>query len=476
VGGIVTVMQRDLPPDGSFNFLTSEAYSAGVDFEHNWGGPRSRDWALWGFAATSLIRGSPEALLRVQRASNHYFQRPDATRVSLDSTATAMHGGEWRLEFERRSAEHWTGAVWLAEVTPGFEINDTGFSTSGERLDGGARLEYREIRPGRLLRSYDVRLFTFHNFRHEALDDALSWRSWRRAHKAGAVSLAANVELLNYWELEVDASVRPRLMSDVATRGGPLMVTPSVRSLRIELSTDRRRPVFLEPSADVEVWGEGGGRWEARTEVSLKPTSTLEIELSPAYATEHAPAQYVAQTADLGYTATFGRRYLFGELKRRELSVETRVNLTASPALTFQLYAQPLLSAGDYMAYKQLARPESFAFDVFEEGTPVIFRSGVACLGGRTCVSEGVRYVDFDRDGATDFSFAEQDFTVRSLRLNAVLRWEYRPGSALYLVWQQGRELEDQIGRLSLGRDLERLWGADTDNVFIVKLSYWLGL
>ncbi|MBI3982111.1 MAG: carbohydrate binding family 9 domain-containing protein [Gemmatimonadetes bacterium] len=475
-GGIVTAMRRDLPADGSFDFLTTDAYSAGVDFEHNWGGSRSRNWALWGFAAASLIRGSPQALLRVQRASNHYFQRPDATRVSLDSTATAMHGREWRLQFERRSAEHWTGAVWLAEVTPGFEINDAGFSTSGERLDGGARIEYQQIRPGRVFRSYDVSLFTFHNFRHEALDDALSWASWRRAHKAGQFSLEAGFEFLNYWELDLESSIQPRLMSDVATRGGPLMVRPSVVSFDVGLSTDRRRALAAEAGVSLEQWGEGGGTWEARTELTVRPSTTWEVELSPAYSSEHAPAQYVTQTPDPTYAETFGRRYLFGELKRRELSMDTRVNMTLSPTLTFQLYAQPLLSAGDYVAYKQLAQPETFDFDVFQEGTPVILRSGVACLGGRTCVSDGERYVDFDRDGVTDFSFDEQDFTVRSLRLNAVLRWEYRPGSALYLVWQQGREIEDQVGRLNLGRDLDRLWDAQPDNVFIVKLTYWLGL
>lgn len=476
LGGILTGMRRDLPADGSFGFLTSDAYSAGLDFEHNWGGPRSRNWALWGFAAASLVRGSPEALLRVQRASNHYFQRPDATRVSLDSAATAMHGREWRLQFERRSAEHWTGAVWLAEVTSGFEINDAGFSTSGERLDGGARLGYQEIRPGRLFRSYDVSLFTFHNFRHEALDDAFSWRSWRRAHKAGSFSLETSFEFLNYWELELESSVRPRLMSDVATRGGPLMITPSVVSLQAGVSTDRRRPVFLEPNLDLERWGEGGGRWEASMEINVRPSPTLEIVLLPAFSAEHAPAQYVTQTAAVNYPPTFGRRYLFGELKRRELAMETRANLTLTPRLTFQLYAQPLLSAGDYIAYKQLARPESFEFDEFEPGTAVTSGTDVTCGGGRTCVLDGRRYVDFDRDGVSDLSFQEQDFTVRSLLLNAVLRWEYRPGSALYLVWQQGREVEDQAGRLSLGRDLDRLWDAKPDNVFIVKLTYWLGL
>jgi hypothetical protein len=476
IGGIATGQQRALPVDGSFDFLTREAYSAGVDFEHNWGGPDSRNWALWGFAAGSLVLGPAPALLRIQRASNHYFQRPDASRVSLDSTRTSLSGRNWRLQFERRSARHWTGAVWLAEISPGFEINDLGFTTSGERLDGGARIGYQEIRPGRLFRSYDVEFSTFHNVRHEALDDGLSWSSWRRAHKSGQFSLEAGFEFLNYWEFDLESSIRPRLMSDVATRGGPLMVTPSVLSFSAGLRTDQRRAVSWEPRFDIERWGEGGGGWEADMEITLRPSSNWEVELSPAFSSERAPAQYVAQTTAVPYAATFGRRYLFGELSRREVSMDTRVNITLSPRLTLQLYAQPLLGSGDYLAYKQLARPESFEFDVFEEGSAAVSGSGVQCVGGRTCLSDGERYLDFDGDGTTDFSFEEQDFTVRSLLVNAVLRWEYRPGSALYLVWQQGRESEDATGRLRLGPDLRTLWEAQSENVFIVKLSYWLGL
>ena len=136
VAGIVTALQRDLPEDGSFGFLPSTAFNGGLRFEHQW---NDREWALWGFLAGSNVRGSEEAITRIQESSTHYYQRPDATRFSLDPTATSITGAEWRLQFERRSGEHWTGSVWAAEVTKGFEINDLGFSGSSERLDGGVR-------------------------------------------------------------------------------------------------------------------------------------------------------------------------------------------------------------------------------------------------------------------------------------------------------------------------------------------------
>jgi hypothetical protein len=476
VGGILTALRRDLPEDGSFDFLTSGAYAVGANFEHNWGGPRSRDWALWGFWAGSLVRGAPAALIRIQTASNHYFQRPDATRFSVDSSATQMSGYEWRLQFERRSARHWTGAVWLAEVSPGFEVNDAGFSTAGERLDGGARLSYQEITPGSILRSYRVNAFTFHNWRHEALDAPFSGRSWVRAHKRGAFNLSSNLEFLNYWGTRVELRYSPQSLSDVATRGGPLMIEPASTTVELSGNTDRRRAISVEPSFSYQWRHRGGYSLEVSSGISVRPAPNVEIEVEPSFQTEINPAQYVARASDSTYTATFGRRYIFADLDRRELSMEARVDVALSPKVTVQLFTQPLLSSGDYLAYKQLLRAESFDFDVFEEGQAVSTGGRIRCTGGRTCRSGETRYLDFSGDGSSDYSFRERDFTVRSLKINAVFRWEYRPGSALFLVWQHNRRSSEMDGLLRLGRDLSALWDAPAENQLMLKISYWIGL
>ncbi len=477
VGVIVTGMHRSLPADGSFDFLPSRAYNGGIDFEHNWGGSRSRNWALWGFLAGSSVHGSNAALLRLQTSSNHYFQRPDATRFSLDPAATSMAGREWRVQFERRSARHWTGAVWLAEVSPGFEINDLGFSTSGERLDGGARLSYQEITPGKLFRSYRVSAFTFHNWRHEALDDAFSWSSWTRAHKRGAFSLTGDFTFLNYWGVDLSTRYSPQSFSDVATRGGPLILDPASTSFDVRMWTDRRAALSLEPSFEYEKRHLGGYQVESGLEISLRPTPGFEIEMEPEFSQEVEPAQYVDTTDDVDFAPTFGRRYLFADLRRRSFSVETRVNVAFTPLLTLQMFAQPLISSGDYLTYKQLEQPETFDFDAFREG---VAQSGgndaVSCVGGRTCVSGGDRFVDFDADGVTDFSFSDKDFNIRSLRLNAVLRWEYRPGSTIFLVWQQRRRERVNDGSFALGRDISGLFGVSSENIFILKFNYWIGL
>ena len=156
---------------------------------------------------------------------------------------------------------------------------------------------------------------------------------------------------------------------------------------------------------------------------------------------------------------------MFSDLERRSFSLETRLNVAFSPDLTLQLYAQPLLSSGDYLNYKQLLRAGSFDFDVLNEGT----RSFID-------PTDGYRYLDFDGDGMPDINFSDRDFNIQSLRMNVVLRWEYRPGSRVFLVWQQTRSERDENGALDIGRDFGNLFGGESENIFIVKFNYWFGV
>ncbi len=465
VGTVGTLLHRALPRDGAFDYLTSEAFSGGIDFEHNWGGVRDRDWAVDGYLSGSRIQGSEDALIRVQQASNHYFQRPDARRFAVDSTATSLNGYNWRLRFSRRATSNWSGSAWFAEISPGFEINDIGFSRSSERLDGGARLEYRNVTPGRLFRNYRFNAFTFYNFRHEALDDPWSWSSWRRAYKNGAFFAGADFELDNYWEIELDTRYTPTRYSDTKTRGGPVMENPGSYSIGMEISTDRRKPISLQPAMYYESGRKGGYELDTEMEATIRPSPKWELEITPNLRWGRDPAQYVTQTDAVAYEPTFGNRYVFSTLQRRSFSLETRLNVVFTPDLTLQLFAQPLLSSGDYLDYKQLLQPGGFEFDVLEEGT----RSYIDAM-------DGERYLDFDGNGIGDIGFSDLDFNLQSLRMNLVLRWEYRPGSRLFFVWQQNRSESDQTGRLELGRDLGNLFGAETENIVIVKFDYWFGV
>ena len=478
VGGIVTGISRDLPADGGFDFLASDAYSTGVSLDHQW---NDRDWSLNFVFAGSHVRGDSTAITRIQRSSNHYFQRPDAGRLDVDSTATSISGSMWRARLSRQNGEHWTGGVWLGESSPGLEVNDLGFSRASEHVETGFSLNYREIQPGSWYKSYNFTGWVATSWSHEAFDDIGSWDSWEDARLFGTANVTARATLQNDWNGDATLSYSPDSYSYGATRGGPVMVSPGNWHLRANLNTDGRKVLsFRGGFSTRQSTIDHGGDFTVNGRVAFKPSSRLDMSLSPRYQTQTVTSQYVGSTSSLSYDPTFGRRYLFGEIDRHTVSMEARLNWTFSPRLSFQMYAQPLLSSGDYTAYKQLADTRTFDFLDFAAGTHSQSGDSDLCSGGTICreIQEGAdrQHVDFDGDGVVDYSFGDRDFNVRSLIGNAVLRWEYRPGSTIFFVWQRRQSGSISRGDFDISRDLDALLAAPADNRFMIKVNYWLGL
>ena len=207
------------------------------------------------------------------------------------------------------------------------------------------------FQPGTVLRSYSATFSTFHNFSHDVLEDVGSFASWQRGHVSGSFNLNAEIELLNYWEVEGGISLRPRRMDRTATRGGPLMVSPRSHSVSLGLQTDRRRRFNVGPEIEYDWFQlDAGFRFGVGLEMEFRPSSRVRVEVEPQFVRNRIAAQYVATAAVLPYQPTYGRRYLFGDLERREVSVETRLDIVFSPTMSLQLFAQPLLSSGDYVA------------------------------------------------------------------------------------------------------------------------------
>jgi len=470
---IGTTMRRNLPADGSFDWLPSSAFSGGARFEHQWA---DRTWALSGLLGLSHTRGSGDAITRIQMASNHYYQRPDATRFGLDPDATSMTGASWRLSLDKRGGAHWTGSLWAAEVTNGFEINDLGFSTTAERLDGGVRFGYREIQPGSVFRNYNVNVFTFHNWSHEALDDVWSASSWGNARTRGSYSLMSNGQLLNYWNVRMNASYSPQSMSRSATRGGPMMKSPASTSFSLNMSSDRRNALSFGSEIEVRDDREGsGGEFEIKGDVRVQPSDNVSLSFSPSWSSSTTDAQYVTSTSTWAWDPTYDRAYLFAELDRTSFSMVTRLDWTFTPNLSLQLFAQPLLSSGDYLQYKQLAAAETYDFFAWTQGSGQVTADAIRCTTN-ICNIDGTQHVDFDGDGDAEYSFSDRDFNIRSLIGNAVLRWEYRPGSTIFFVWQRQQSDRALVGNFDFGRDAGALFDAPADNRFIVKVNWWLGM
>jgi len=422
-GGIFTAVHRNLPNDAVRAALGSSAYSGGVDVRHEWD---NRRWSVSGNFGVSHIVGDPRAITAIQRRSNHMFQRPDATHLRVDSTATSLSGFAGIVALSGMVGEHWRGEVSGALTTPGYDVNDIGFNHRTDRRDATAVLTYVQNRPGGFWRNWSVtgRGRFEHNNRNQLLSN------WTR--------LQANFRHLDYWTLNVAANRTMRASDDRFTRGGPMAVRPESYDWSMRWASDPRGAVAVEVGGGTS-WDEYGG-WgqEAALGVRVSPSPRLFMSVGPRIVRGHVVAQYVTAVADPDAVETFGRRYVFAELDQTEVGLETRLNLTFTPDLTFEMYAQPLVSSGDYGGPKFLTAPSSFDFAFYDGTVP------------------------------------DRSFNLRSLRGTALLRWQWRPGSTLYLAWEQSREDVVAVGDFDLVRDHRALLSARPDNILVLKVNYWL--
>jgi hypothetical protein len=424
VGTMLTATNRDMSTDLVKTVLLESAYAGGIDFRHEWA---NRSWVLRGSFVGSRIAGDPSAIVRVQRAGNHFFQRPDADYLEVDSAATAMNGYSVGMALGKQAGEHWRGELALAATSPQFEVNDLGFQTRTDRRDAALNLTYLQNRPGTFFRYYNITGMTRweHNYDNQRI--------------LGMSGIFANFRHLDYWGLSLTFLYQNTAMDDRSTRGGPLIERPALWNLGGEFSSDPRKAVTYGVSAG---GGEGDyGAWTFTTGVNLglKISPRWNLTLGPSLERGYIPAQYVTTVPDPEAQRTFGARYLFAPLRQTTVSLETRFDFTFTPKLSFQLYAQPFISSGDYEEVAELMEPGGFEFGPWMGQVPNL------------------------------------DFNYRSLRGTAVLRWEWRPGSTLYLAWQQNRwNYAAGVGDFDFGRDQEAMFGARPDNVFVIKANYWI--
>ena len=451
IGGLFTAVDRRLDDSTLASLLRSSAYLGGVDLNRYWG---NQGWVLDAFLTGSLVRGDPAAIASTQRTAARYYQRPDVEHFSLDTTRTSLAGYNGVVGLTKLSGQ-WLGSLTLQDKSPGYETNDVGFEVYTNRRAATTDLGYATYRPGRVFRNYRADLFTTHEWDYD----------WNRV--TFDIGLTQEARFRNFWHAILTADLLPAALDDHLTRGGPLARLPAGRQVILQIDSDsRRRHTF-------GIWTmyfwrpEGSRTLLLKPSLTLNPGSNLRIELTPSLGIDHETAQYVQTETDPTASATFGHRYVFAKLRQTELAFETRVNWTFSPTLSLQFYIQPLISANEFRDYKELRAPRTFDFAVYgrDQGT---------------IVADGDSGFTVDPDGpgaAAPFTVSDQSFNFRSLRANLVLRWEYRPGATLFLVWQQNRsDQADGVGDFDLGRDFRRMRNTPADNLLAVKLSYWLGL
>jgi hypothetical protein len=442
VGGILTGLRRDELE--SLSFLPAGAYLASADGAHRWG--RDQYSLSWNVSA-SRVHGSTDAIRALQRNSLRYYQRPDARHLDYDPERTSLSGYSASISGGRNSGT-WRYNGWYERVSPGFNITDLGFQWQADVQRGGVQGMYVRSQPRGVFRNYDVNLGAMG---YATLGDEITDFYFPFVY-TGAV-------LRNNWRVfgnPMNIAWGGKCIT--CLRGGPSLRTEARRVHYLGITTDRRKQVSGSLTASGDSYFESRrSSFSLAPTLFLRPSPVLNGSLGLGYAAQNNPTQWVGRVNVAGEP-----RYVLGELEQRTLQLTSRVNWTLSPGVSVELYAQPFVSAGSFGAFREVVEPQARRFaDRYH-----VFGSELNCAA-RRCE------VDRDGDGTADFAFGRPDFNVRQIRSTMVTRWEYRPGSVLYVAWQHGRSGFDPDGRFGGVHDLRSLSGEPSDNTLLIKANYW---
>jgi len=424
VGALFTGVNRQLRDPVLQDLLVHRANVAGVDGYYFL--DSGRQWVVNGRMVASDVAGSAASIERLQLEPQRYFQRPLTPEVTFNPSRTSMKGWNGDVNLNRNQGA-WTVNAALWAVSPGFESGDLGFHFNGDASGSHVAFSWRQIQPDRITRDRNITVAKFY-----------VW-DYGRAKLTDGVMAFSNFTFLNYWSMGGTLGLFRDTQDDRLTRGGPPVLNPPNGFANMNANTDYHRKVVLHLNASRNWSQVRSNSSDGGVSVEWKPSPRLNLSTGPSYSHSINVAQYVTTLDDPSATATFGKRYIFARLEEKQLSLDTRVNVLFSTKVSLQVFMQPLIVSGDYLDFKSLARPQSF---------------------------------DFERNAAEPF---DPDFNFKSLRLNAIFRWEWRLGSTLYIAWTQQRQDLSDPGQFRLRPDFGRVFTGPADNVFLVKFSRWFG-
>lgn len=444
-GLMVTTTHRDMAADEPLAaLLTKNAFTVSGDSVLRFKGG---EYEISSNIGLSHVAGAADAIARLQRSSARYFQRPDAAYIQYDPSRTSMSGMRGGISAERTGGRHWLWKAASEFVSPEFEVNDVGRLSRADDVFASGELTYRETRPGRLFRNYEIELG------HQ--------REWNFNGdlQAASAEVEAGFTWPNFWRTSIDLGLDLPAQDARLTRGGPLMQTPKGWSASTRMSNSSASNTRGSANVSYGRNADGGLRFEAEAGIELRPTPRWQLSFEPGYERRVDDQQFVT-AVDRGPLATFGQRYVFAFVDRSTISSEIRLNYAFKPDINLEFYGEPFAASGRYYDFGELIAPGGRARRIYAAPEALSQADGSLVVG----------------QGASRFTLRNRDFNVLSFRSNLVLRWEWRPGSTFYVVWQQDREEADvRPTRVSV-RDLFGSFGASGNNVFAVKTTFWLGV
>ena len=447
IGGMVTAVHRQLD-EPLRDDLRSDAFALGLDFLHYFS---DRDYRFEGSVFASEIQGSSDVILDAQESSARYYQRPDNDYVTLDPTRTSLFGHAGSLRLHRTSNHNLVFQTGVAWRSPGFEINDLGFMRAADGINQFTWVAYQKRNPFSIFDRLNV------NF-----NQRFDW-DYGGNFLGSTWNVNSNTQFRNKYNAGFSLGYQGDEVSNTRLRGGPSSKWPGIWDYEIWAGTDQRKQLRANLGA-YEAKGEDGSETTRSVwgSVRWRPNDALNISLSPRYTESQREMQYIGTES-----SQLGDRYLFGTIDQETTVFSLRLDYSITPDLTVQLYASPFVSNGRYSELKRITDPRAAAYrDRFS-----VFSSDQLTYDPDDDAFE----IDESSDGTVDYSFGNPDFDFREFNSNLVIRWEYQPGSAIFLVWSQVRDDSTLAmrGRRGFRRELDRLFATPADDVILLKVSKW---
>lgn len=447
---MVSATNRNLDDPVLRGLMHSQAYTAGIDLFHQW---KNKTYYINFTSAFSRVIGSEDAIYETQTNAPHYFQRPGQTHMVIDTAKNHLDGFGGTIQFGKAGNGKWMYTFWVTARSPGFNMNDVGYVNRNDEIQQIFWVGFRQREPFSIFRNMN---FNFNQWW------ATSFGLERR-YLGGNIN--GNWTFKNYWSMGFGIDRDFNSLSTETLRGGPAVVYDGGISLYPFIQTDERKRVqftynyFLYRRDYHTALAQNHG-----FNVRIQLSDAWSISINPSYSHNFEMMEYVETLDELP-----DPRYIRGTLRQTTTQLILRTDYSITPELTLQLYCMPFISAGDYTDFKYISNADADNF--YDRFTP--YEDDQLHYNSADELYE----VDENLDTSIDYTFGQPNFNVFDFNLNLVIRWEYRPGSTLFLVWSQHRGESETNGKFRMWDNTETLF-MDTypRDIIMVKLSHRFAL
>ena len=447
IGGMVTAVNRSIN-DGELEFLHKSAYTGGLDLVHKW---NDKNWMLDAGIYASQVNGTPEAITRTQTSMIRNYQRPDADYIEVDSSLTTLNGLGGKFAVAKVGGKFNFGTIF-ASKTPGLELNDIGYAQQVDQNLEVIWTNYHFNEPFSIFREMHLHANQF------AIMD------FGGNLNAMGGNIGGNGQFTNYWHSFVSLNFNGEELNNNELRGGPSLLLPGEKNLFVGIITNGQKKLSFELEGGLTLSNEKDFKKMTRAELAInyRPLKSLSFEITPGYSKYFNNLMYVNQ-ADFGTD----KRYIMAHIDRNTVNMSIRINYNITPDMTIQYWGQPFIATGEYNDYKYITNSKAeYLDDRYQNYAPEQISYNE---------SQERYFIDENTDGLADYSFDKPDFNFKEFLSNFVFRWEYQPGSTIYLVWSQTRNHSINDGNFEFSNNINDLFTEGANNIFLLKFSYRFG-